>query len=378
MRWHLFHQTALGGSHQSVGLPCQDSAVSEDMGWARILVVADGHGSRRHFRSERGSRFACMAALNEIRTLLEGLPTGSPPSSPDLNLLKLRILDRWQRKVLEDAAAEPWTDEELADAATRMNEDEILRLKNGSMPYVPYGSTLIAGFATDDFWVGLQIGDGFLVTMDEKGNYLWPMPESQVNEGNRTASLCMSAPMQEFRHCLGTNPITGLTVCTDGIEKAFPPMGEKVTSFLHWLWLAAREEPEKAQNRLKSYAERMATRSAVKDDVGIAVMADTEAADVPPHPTKQQIDRELHQVAAQIEELQNVIDYTRRQMMDAHSSDEAEQLQRILDRRVAEQSVLQEKLQRNRETETSEIAVCGRTAPPEEADCQPEPEQELD
>lgn len=351
MRWHLLHQTAMGGSHRLANLPCQDSAVSEDMGWARVIIVADGHGSRRHFRSERGSRFACEAALDEIKKLLRELPADSAPSAGELDGLKARILERWRRRVSEDAAAEPWTDEELADASTRMREEEYAQLESGDMLYVPYGSTLIAGFATDGFWTGLQIGDGFLVTMDGEGNYLWPMPESHVNEGNRTASLCMGDPMPEFRHCQGTDPIIGLAVCTDGIEKAFPPMGEKVASFLHWIWLAAREEPEKAQRLLASYAERVATRSAMKDDVGIAVMADTETLDVLPRPTKQQMDREMHQAAAQLDELQNVISYTQKQLMGADSPDEMEQLRRILDRRTAERSVLQKKFEGNYGTE---------------------------
>lgn len=348
MSWHLFHQTAIGGSHRLAHLPCQDHAVSEDLGWARIVIVADGHGSRRHFRSERGSRLACTAALEAVKELLEALPEGESPSVLELETLKERILERWREAVFEDAAEDPWTWEELSEAASRMTEEELERLRGGAMSYVPYGSTLVAGFATDAFWAGVQIGDGFLVTMDGEGNYLWPMPESRINQGNRTASLCMGAPMAEFRHCLGTGPITGLAVCTDGIEKAFPPMGEKVARFLHWLWLAAQEEPEEAQPLLASYAQRVADRSAVKDDVGFAVMADTEAEDVPPHPTRQQLDRELHQAAAQLEELESVIDYTRRQLTGAASPGEAEQLQHVLDRRLAERSALQERVQENR------------------------------
>lgn len=347
MDWHVYHQTARGGSHIAADLPCQDNAISEDLGWAHILIVADGHGSRRHFRSERGSQFACVSALDEIEALLEELPEGGIPSDEEFVLLKERILERWRDMVSKDVADEPWTEDELFEASSRMTEAERLQLENGLMSYIPYGSTLVAGFATDDFWAGVQIGDGFLTTIDAEGNYLWPMPESHINEGNRTASLCMSAPMPEFRHCLGTDPIIGLAVCTDGVEKAFPPMGEKVSSFLHWLWLAAREEPETARSLLSSYAERIATRSAVRDDVGIAIMADTQAEDVPPHPTKQQIDRELHQTAAQLEALQSVIEYTRKQLADSVSSDEAERLQQILDRRMTEQSVLQGKLGRS-------------------------------
>lgn len=343
MSWQVFHQTALGGSHQRSGLPCQDSAVSEEYKGARILIVADGHGSRKHFRSERGSSFACQAALEEIKALTPELE--GPPDEDQLAGLKERILARWLEMVAEDVEREPWTPEELDEAEARGISEELERLKSGGAPYIPYGSTLVAAFAGDSYWAGVQLGDGILVTIGREGEYVWPMPESNVNIGNRTASLCMGNPMPEFRHCVGTEDLAGLVVCTDGVEKAFPPAGEKVASYLHWLWLAAREEPGEAQGLLESYARRVAQRSGIKDDVGIAVMADPDARDVPPQPTRQQKDRELHQAAAQLEELKTVIDYTARQLECAGSDQERQQLRQILERRMAEQAAFEARLE---------------------------------
>ena len=191
MRWQLFHLTAMGGAHRQRQLPCQDCALSAQGEGTRIIMVADGHGSRRHFRSERGAAFACEVAMAELQQLLDTLPEGGIPSEEDFTALKERILAAWQTRVLQDAAAEPWSDAELAEAEARMTAEDFAQLLQGEQTLIPYGSTLVAAFATDTFWAGIQIGDGMLVTVDDQGRYLWPMPESRVNEGNRTASLCM-------------------------------------------------------------------------------------------------------------------------------------------------------------------------------------------
>ena len=332
MGWQLFHLTAMGGSHRQRQLPCQDYALSAQERGARIIMVADGHGSRRHFRSERGAAFACEVAMAELQQLLDGLPKDGMPTEADFTLLKERILAGWQARVMQDAAAEPWTTSELAEAEARMSPEEYARLLQGEQTLTPYGSTLVAAFATEAFWAGIQIGDGMLVTVDTLGSYLWPMPESHVNEGNRTASLCMRSPMPEFRHCMGTQPLTGLIVCTDGVEKAFPPMGEKAISFLHWLWQAARETPEIAGQLLAAAAERTALHSTVRDDVGIALMADADAPDVPFCLTEQQQALARQQADAQLQAQQDMIQYTSDQLANAASPEEAEQLQQILTR----------------------------------------------
>lgn len=341
MRWQLFHLTAMGGAHRQRQLPCQDCALSGQDRDARIVMVADGHGSRRHFRSERGAAFACDAAMKEIQQLLASLPEGGLPTDADFTALKERILAAWQARVLRDAEAEPWSEAELAEASARMTAEEYARLLSGEQTFIPYGSTLVAAFATDAFWAGIQMGDGMLVTVDAQGHYLWPMPESHVNEGNRTASLCMHSPMPEFRHCMGTEPLTGLIVCTDGVEKAFPPMGEKAVSFLHWLWQAAREAPEAAEQLLAAAAERTALYSAVRDDVGIALMADADAPDVPPCLTGQQQALARQQADAQLQALQDRMQYTAAQLTNAVSPGEAEQLQQVLARQSSELAALQ-------------------------------------
>ena len=341
MRWQLFHLTAMGGAHRQRQLPCQDCALSAQEQGTRIIMVADGHGSRRHFRSERGAAFACEAAMAELHQLLDALPEGGIPTDADFTVLKERILAAWQARVLQDAEAEPWSEAELAEASAWMPAEDFARLVQGEQTFIPYGSTLVAAFATDAFWAGIQIGDGMLVAVDAQGHYLWPMPESQVNEGNRTASLCMRSPMPEFRHCMGTQPLTGLIVCTDGVEKAFPPMGEKVVSFLHWLWQAAQETPETAGQLLAAAAERTAMCSAVRDDVGIALMADADAPDISPCPTEQQQSLARQQADAQLQAQQDMIQYTTAQLADAASPEEAEELQQVLARQKSGLAALQ-------------------------------------
>ena len=52
------HSTVIGDSHIRKGIVCQDSSGTVVTDKFAIAVVADGHGSAKHFRSDVGSRIA--------------------------------------------------------------------------------------------------------------------------------------------------------------------------------------------------------------------------------------------------------------------------------------------------------------------------------
>ena len=52
------HSTVIGDSHIRKGIVCQDSSGTVVTDQFAIAVVADGHGSAKHFRSYVGSRIA--------------------------------------------------------------------------------------------------------------------------------------------------------------------------------------------------------------------------------------------------------------------------------------------------------------------------------
>ncbi len=253
-----FAGSRMGGSHIKSGKPCQDASASfAGEGWS-AAVVADGHGSSRHFRSEYGSQFACQAAQEALNALFaEG---AFLPGEEEMHFFKENILNIWRDKVVGHVEQNPWTPDELLDHA-ELGCDSI---------WIPYGSTVILAAAGEDWWFSVQLGDGDVALLGEDGKFSWPMPPSMVNVGNKTASLCMDDPMFEFRHVSGTQKPAGIIVYTDGIEKSFSEHGKNLADFLYVLWNIVRTGHEDKEHILMEGLRRVAEHSPVKDDVSAA------------------------------------------------------------------------------------------------------------
>ena len=59
-----FSHSVMGASHEKTGLVCQDSSAFKVADDYAVAVAADGHGSRKHFRSHIGSKYAVEAIEN--------------------------------------------------------------------------------------------------------------------------------------------------------------------------------------------------------------------------------------------------------------------------------------------------------------------------
>ena len=58
---NAIHKTTIGQSHIEQQKPSQDASFSCYNDQFGMIVVADGHGSPRYFRSDSGSLFATQA-----------------------------------------------------------------------------------------------------------------------------------------------------------------------------------------------------------------------------------------------------------------------------------------------------------------------------
>ena len=213
MQYSTFHTLHIGAAHIRKDLPCQDMCLSEGDDRHSIAVVSDGHGNRRHFRSERGARKACEIALDKIREFLIQTDDLAPAErEARIQDLKLQICRDWRIAILKDAAEDPWTPEEIEEQRRLLTEEQFIRFSAGETAALAYGGTLCAVFASDWGWGAIQVGDSCLTVIDADGTYRWPMPESTINSGHRTASLCSANPMADFRHVLEDTRPAGLMV----------------------------------------------------------------------------------------------------------------------------------------------------------------------
>jgi hypothetical protein len=220
-----FEACARGDSHREKGLPCQDAAFVQVVSANGIAIVADGHGSEKHFRSDTGSRTAVETARDAIFEFLtlqsaeKKLMHDAVYMDEQLRQLERYIIVNWRRRVLASFDENPLSEEERAVCTEHgidpEDENDRVRL---------YGTTLIAAVATKKGWFALQIGDGKCVCLDADGLPFFPPElEDESLAGGRTTSLCDSNAAGHFRHVFGFDLIRGITVASDGVSDSFIP-----------------------------------------------------------------------------------------------------------------------------------------------------------
>lgn len=213
----LYH-TLIGASHLAKGTVCQDASEFRATEQYAIAVVADGHGSKRHFRSDVGSKLAVMACVEAIRSYLDTDPEAFEEgfmADPKRIIRRIEkyIIWRWNVAVREHALANPFTDEEKIP----FTEEKFKELRLESI----YGTTLICAVLSEEFTFGIQIGDGSLVVIDEDAEADMPIVDDESAPANLTASLCNSNAIDLFNHFVIPEQALAVFVSTDGLYTSF-------------------------------------------------------------------------------------------------------------------------------------------------------------
>ena len=108
----------IGQSHIDNGTECQDCAQLDLESKNYVMAaVADGHGSKKHFRSDRGSQFATQAARDSIYEYMNDYERFVEAYQVDKEYLIDRIIKmtitKWHEKIREDLNKDPITQEEI-------------------------------------------------------------------------------------------------------------------------------------------------------------------------------------------------------------------------------------------------------------------------
>ncbi|MCR4645138.1 MAG: protein phosphatase 2C domain-containing protein [Oscillospiraceae bacterium] len=212
----LFH-TLIGASHLAKGTVCQDASDFGATEKYAIAVVADGHGSKRHFRSDVGSKLAvkaCMEAVEAYMADPEEFDEGLREDPKGLiRRIEKNIILRWNLAVREHAGENPFTDQEKLP----FTEEKFKELRLESI----YGTTLICAVITEDYTFGMQIGDGSLVVVDEDAEADMPIIDDESAPANLTASLCNSNAIDLFNQFFIPDQSLAVFVSTDGLYTSF-------------------------------------------------------------------------------------------------------------------------------------------------------------
>jgi hypothetical protein len=268
-----FKALAPGFRHSNQNL-CQDAVdmvlLSSTIG---IALAADGHGSKRHFRSDQGARLAVEVAKNAIVqfiTITKGKKAvfwdkntrgNSKKIAQTLKQLESNIIYCWREAVLQDIQTNPFAEEEHG-----ICDDNHIDVQDENDLVAIYGSTLLGAVITDEFWFAIQIGDGACVIITDQGTAEIGIPEDERLEFGRTTSLCNTDAVESFRHSYG-NHIVGITVASDGVTDSFIP--DKYTDFTLHLLRNFIKYPDQAERNLQTFLPKLSERGS-NDDVSLA------------------------------------------------------------------------------------------------------------
>lgn len=212
-----FNISIQGFSHISKGLVCQDSSGFYCDDNISIAVVADGHGSQKHFRSDIGSKMAVQIAINSIKDFIMDKNSFNEAiknnSNKVLTRIESNIVYNWNNSVNEHYNNNPVCEEETSE----ISKSELSKISIESM----YGSTLIVAAMTNQYWFGMQIGDGSCVSLYQNGETKLQIPTDDRLIANLTTSLCDCDAIHNFRHYYSDIMPIALLVSTDGLSSSF-------------------------------------------------------------------------------------------------------------------------------------------------------------
>ncbi len=266
-----------GASHERSGKPCQDSSTILSGDGCFLAIVCDGHGGDDYFRSDRGSRMACDAAVkclsdgDLIKALgaLDALPEAEQERRFDalVSQLKKSIISLWNDMVGADHSAQPFSEEEMS----AVGDSAKSRYAAGERIEAAYGTTMLAVVALKNSWFGLQIGDGLCAVCDVCGEFSYPMPEDERCYMNQTTSMCDSEVYMEMRHFRSKELPKAIFICTDGVENSFADRAMMSKLYSTALDSYGEKGLEDAKAELADFLPRLSQKGS-GDDLSIAAI----------------------------------------------------------------------------------------------------------
>ena len=217
--WRTIKASVRGAAHYRTGLPNQDAVrvVRFNDDPALLVALADGHGSAKCFRSQRGARLAVSVAQQACAQLFKLNSLSQIKRWAEEELPK-GLVRRWRERVDRLIDRQPLTPEELAplDAASRRQVE--------NQPHLAYGSTLLVVIVAPGFILYLQLGDGDILTVSAAGEVERPIPKDPRLMANETTSLCSAQAWNEMQvrfQTLAGAPPALILAATDGYANSY-------------------------------------------------------------------------------------------------------------------------------------------------------------
>jgi serine/threonine protein phosphatase PrpC len=284
LRWRALSASVRGASHEKSGQGNQDAVRSKNPRRGDemlLLAIADGHGSMRSFRSDRGSALAAECALRELSKFVRRLGPDAPLSRVR-NQAKTRwpkdLIAAWKAAVRAELAKNPFS---FLDFAAFPEKPPTLK-PGEDLPitaYLAYGATLVAVALTPRYIIYSQLGDGDILKVYDNGRVSRPLPRQHEFMSNQTVSLCSYRAHDEFQIKVeamrGAVP-TLIMLSTDGYANCFGDDDAFFRVGADFLEYLREEGPSFVKDKLEDWL-RQSSRDGSGDDITVGLAAHDNA-----------------------------------------------------------------------------------------------------
>jgi serine/threonine protein phosphatase PrpC len=252
-----------------------------------ILAVSDGHGSAKSFRSDKGSRFAVLTAIDVIQEFFSTIQNSdinfSTLKDGTERLLPRRLVSEWRTVVQQHLEENPFTDEEKENLVKRDGESAWKAVENNN--FLVYGATLLAVLVTESFILYVQLGDGDILEVNSEGETTRMLQRDPRLIANETTSLCMNKAWNEFQ--IHLEPYTKsmsrempalILVSTDGYSNSFYTDEGFVKIGRDYLNMFKSHSAEEVREKLQVFLEETSEKGS-RDDITLGIIKRYEVHD---------------------------------------------------------------------------------------------------
>lgn len=185
MKRYICEGIVKGATHVRNQMPCQDNEkiikISDEI---TIIALADGHGSSKCPRSDRGSMIAVNSFYHIMKKYLEIYGEDEEGLSHLITFLNREGDVRFAQDVCEEWQARVKQSFYKNKVEGMMNEDGSIKWP---LVFSLYGTTLLGMLITDSFVFSFQIGDGDISAVTKDA--VEPLVEPEKFLGTETHSL---------------------------------------------------------------------------------------------------------------------------------------------------------------------------------------------
>ena len=268
-KYYCFASSLIGKNHLEKGSVLQDASLSYIDADCAIAVVSDGHGSENFPRSDRGSKFACAAAVEATREFISGIDEADLENINRIDAcveqLCKNILLRWNALVEEDAYNNPFSEDEVKKVKDKYRSDYL----NGINMVHAYGATIILAVITPKFFLAIRNGDGECVIVNAEGELEAPIPDNEKNEASFVTSLCDEDAIDDFRYYFAKEIPFAVYMGSDGIENSYVTAEDLFALYRNISLSAINNGGDYTKKEVES-ALQVITNRGSGDDVSIA------------------------------------------------------------------------------------------------------------